>query len=52
MLVELNELITQFRFYDKIIRRLVLTYLNHYELDPFKITSDKFQGWLIQETRI
>jgi hypothetical protein len=52
MLVELNDLITQFRFYDKIIRRLVLTYFKHYELDPFKVNSDKFQGWLMQETRV
>jgi hypothetical protein len=49
MLSELNQLITEFRFYDRIIRRLVLTYLAHYNLDPLKITSDKFQGWLSQE---
>ncbi len=52
MLVELNELITQFRYYDKIIRRLVLTYLVHYELNPLKINSDKFQGWLAQESQV
>ena len=49
MLAELNKLITEFRYYDRIIRRLVLTYLAHYNLDPLKITSDKFQGWLSQE---
>jgi hypothetical protein len=48
MLAELNELITRFRLYDQMIRRMVLTYLTHYKLDPLKITSDKFQGWYKQ----
>jgi hypothetical protein len=48
MLAELNEMITRFRLYDQVIRRMVLTYLVHYNLDPLKITSDKFQGWYRQ----
>ena len=46
MLVELQDLMVNFRYHDLLIRQMVLLLLSHYDLEPERIDSDSFQNYI------